>query len=83
MYLDGVYIPLSYMLFLMAESILEVSEDPRDIFNVSIKPGEIMYKEGPWLPGMWEKQKATAYEQIQISAKFLAKFRDVITGLRI
>lgn len=82
MYLDGVYIPLSYMFFLMAESIEEVSQDPRDIFNVIINPGKIQFPEPPWEPEMWKTQKETAYNQIQISAKFLAKFREIITGLK-
>lgn len=81
MYLDGVYVPLSYMLFLMADAIEDVTQDPRKIFNVSIKPGEIKFKDPPWGPEKWSEQKAIAYEQIQISAKFLAGFREVISDL--
>ena len=83
MYLDGVYVPLSYMLYLLADAIEDVSQDPKDIFDITINPGAIKYPNPPWEPGMWIDQKATAYEQIKISAKFLKSFRDVITGLRI
>ena len=83
MYLDGVYVPLSYMLYLLADAIEDVSQDPRDIFDITINPGSIKYPNPPWEPGMWHDQKATAYEQIKISAKFLKSFRDVIAGLRI
>lgn len=83
MYLDGVYVPLSYMFYLLADAIEDVSQDPRDIFDITINSGSIKYPNPPWEPGMWHDQKATAYEQIKISAKFLKSFRDVITGLRI
>lgn len=83
MYLNGVYVPLSYMFYLLADAIEDVSQDPRDIFDITINSGSIKYPNPPWEPGMWYDQKITACEQIEISAKFLKSFRDVITGLRI
>ena len=80
--LDGIYIPLSYLFFLMAEAIDDTAQDARDIFNITIFSGEIRYPEPPWEPGMWRDQKEIAYDQIKISAKFLAKFKEVITGLK-
>lgn len=79
--LDGVYIPLSYLFFLMADAIEDVAQDPDDIFNVTITPGSIAYPNPPWEPGMWTAQKSKAYNQIKISAKFLKSFRDVISGI--
>ena len=43
--LDGVYIPLSYLLFLMAEAIEEVAQEPSNIFDVTIESGKIAYPE--------------------------------------
>ena len=78
MLLDGVYIPLSYLFLLMAEAIEEVDRETNEIFDVSIKPGNIKYPNPPWKPGMWTSQKSIGYEQIKIGAKFLKKFVDVV-----
>ena len=61
MLLDGVYIPLSYMFLLMAEAIEEVDKDTDDIFDITIKPGNIKYPNPPWTPGMWTAQKDEGY----------------------
>jgi hypothetical protein len=80
--LDGVYIPLSYLFFLMAQAIEEVTEDPDDIFKVTISPGSIAFPNPPWGPGKWSEQKNIAYSQIKISAIFLRNFASVVSGLR-
>ena len=80
--LDGVYIPLSYLFFLMAQAIEEVSENPDDIFKVTISPGSIAFPNPPWGPGKWAEQKAIAYSQIKISATFLRNFQSVVATLR-
>lgn len=80
--LDGVYIPLSYLFFLMAQAIKEVSENPDDIFKITISPGSIAFPNPPWGPGKWAEQKAIAYSQIKISATFLRNFQSVVAALR-
>lgn len=80
--LDGIYIPLSYLLFLMSRAITEVAEDPRDIFNITISPGEIAFPNPPWQPGDWTRQKNEAYDQIKIKATFLKSFRQIISQLK-
>lgn len=85
MLLDGIYIPLSYMFFLMARAIRETSESEskvRKIFNVSIVPGEIAYENGPWGMEKWLKQREIALEQIKISAKFLKSFIDIVREVK-
>ena len=81
--LDGVYIPLSYLFFLMARAIEDVNQNPDDIFKITIQPGKIKYEEGPWEPGMWTDQKQTAYSQIKIGATFLKNFVDVVREMRM
>lgn len=80
--LDGVYIPLSYLFFLMAQAIEEVTEDPDDILKVTISPGSIAFPNPPWGPGKWSEQKNIAYSQIKISAIFLRNFANIVSGLR-
>jgi hypothetical protein len=46
--LDGIYIPLSYLFFLMARAIEDVERDPDDIFKITITPGSIAFPDGPW-----------------------------------
>lgn len=82
MLLDGVYIPLSYLFFLMARAIREAERDLRDIFSVTIYPGTIKYPNGPWEPGAWRDQKEDAYENIKIGAKFLKNFTDMIREVK-
>ena len=80
--LDGIYIPLSYLFFLMGQAIEDVEKDPDDIFKITITPGKISFEEGPWPPGSWTKQKEIAYKQIKIGATFLKKFVDVVSEMR-
>ena len=80
--LDGVYIPLSYLFFLMAEAIEDVAQEPDDLFNIHIESGDIKYPNPPWEPGMWVDQRNEAYKQIKISAKFLSNFTDIVAKLR-
>lgn len=80
--LDGVYIPLSYLFFLMARAIDEVDKNPDDIFRITITPGSIKWPDGPWPPGAWYEQKQIAYDQIKIGATFLKKFVDVIREVK-
>lgn len=80
--LDGVYIPLSYMFFLMADAIRDVAQNPDEIFDINIESGEISYPNPPWEPGMWVAQRNKAYEQIKISAKFLSNFADIVSRFR-
>lgn len=80
--LDGIYIPLSYLFFLMARAIEDVERDPDDIFKITITPGSIAFPDGPWQPGDWQRQKEIAYSQIKIGATFLKSFVDVIREMR-
>lgn len=81
--LDGIYIPLSYLFYLMADAINDVSKDARDIVDVDINSGSIKYPNPPWTEGMWADQKAEAYNTIKIGARFLKNFIEVISGISL
>ena len=46
MLLDGIYMPMSYMFFLLGHAIQNASssEGIRQIFDVKIEPGKVKYK---------------------------------------
>lgn len=95
--LDGVYIPLSYLFYLMGTAVSQVGENKKyeaeDIFNITITPGKTLYpssgeeaKNFDWTNngagGLWTSQKIAAYDQIKIGAKFLKQFVDIITEIK-
>ena len=95
--LDGVYIPLSYLLYLMGTAVSQVGENKKyeaeDIFNIMITPGKTYYPSSgeeaenfDWTNGgaggLWADQKARAYDQIKIGAKFLKQFVDIVTEIK-
>lgn len=89
MLLDGVYIPMSYMFFLLGRAIQNSTDSDkiRQIFDIKIKPGEVKY-EPPYLPPeyngheAWEDQRQRAYEQITIQAHFLKNFEEIIREVK-
>lgn len=95
--LDGVYIPLSYLLYLMGTAVGQVGENKKyeaeDIIDIMISPGKTLYPSSgeeainfDWtnngMGGLWTNQKARAYDQIKIGAKFLKQFVDIVTEIK-
>ena len=95
--LDGVYIPLSYLFYLMGTAVSQVGENKKyeaeDIIDIMISPGKTLYpssgKEAEnfdWTNngagGLWTNQKIAAYDQIKIGAKFLKQFVDIVTEIK-
>ena len=81
LYLDGIYVPMSYMFQLMSDAIIEVSLDPQEIFKATIHAGAISFPEPPWGWDKWVRQKQDALSEIKISAVFLKNFVDVISSM--
>lgn len=90
--LNGVFVPLSFILFLLARAIDEANGAPHRIAKVSIKtPAEVLYKKSnpkqKWIEvygGLtemeaWNKQRKIAQQSSTISAHFLNSFQKVIT----
>lgn len=80
--LNGIYIPLSYLLWELANSIQHGLENPHLLVKVNIKtPYNVEFEDGPWGYENWKKQRTTALQEIQITASFLQNFRDIINNL--
>ncbi len=90
--LDGVYIPLSYLLYLMGTAVGSVGQSDKykadDLFKVTITPGKIMYPKGGispknwvWEKEQWFEQKKEAYDKIKIGATFLKGFVQIVSEI--
>ena len=90
MNLNGIMMPLSVVLTLLADAIESINEDNiRRIVNVTIKAPAILYPTQdaqnaahPNNPhDAWEVQKQYALDNTQITAKFMKDFKSLITAL--
>ena len=90
MNLNGIMMPMSVILSMLADAIESVSEEEiRKLVNVNIKAPAILYKEQKdqeeAFPGnshaAWEYQKQYALENTQITAKFLKNFRSFVQSI--
>ena len=90
MNLNGIMMPLSVVLTLLADAIESINEDNiRRIVNVTIKAPAILYPtmddqkaafpDNPH--AAWEVQKQYALDNTQITAKFMKDFKSLITAL--
>ena len=80
--LNGIYIPLSYLLWELANSIKYGLDNPHLFVKVNITtPNNIQFEEEPWGYERWKEQRTTALQEIKISASFLQNFRDIINSL--
>lgn len=81
--LDGSYIPLSALLFELAEAIEDALSNPSQIVKVSIEtPSYVAFAPGDDT-GMerWNEQRAIALNNIRITATFLANFQSLMSRL--
>ncbi len=90
MNLDGVYIPVSYLLLLLAEAFeQEDKKNYRDIFYPTIRYTKILYPHGgeghegdnKWTYDDWLKQRDDALNKITIGATFVRSFVDIVKEL--
>lgn len=90
MNLDGVYIPVSYLLLLLAEAFeQEDKKNYRDIFYPTIRYTKILYPHGgeghegdnKWTYDDWLKQRDDALNKITIGATFARSFVDIVKEL--
>lgn len=90
--LDGLYLPLSFFLYLLAdaygEATMEVTKNPSSLVSVNLSHPEIRYPyqfpntpPGGWTQEQWKRQKQDS-EMWQIaSIKFLRNFEDIVRQL--
>lgn len=97
MLLDGVYMPLSFVLHLLARAMEEtVKDEYRQLINVHIAVGQEasvkwVNENGKFTPpegyyanpmGVWKEQRDSAMENIKIQAHLLKNFKQLIKNLK-
>ena len=83
--LNGIYIPLSFFLELLGEAFSSlIDTEITNLVYVSIKGiTKVMFDhELSYNKQMWIDQGQTALDQIKISVKFLADFKNIIGSLK-
>lgn len=83
--LNGIYIPLSFFLELLGDAFsFLITTQPTNLVYVSIKdiPNVMFDHEPSYNRQMWIDQGQTALDQIKISVKFLADFKNIIGSLK-
>lgn len=90
MNLDGIYIPVSYLLLLLAEAFEEENKrNYRDVFYPTIKYPSILYPTGGeghkdenvWAYEDWKRQREDALDKIVISAHFARSLDEIVKEL--
>lgn len=89
--LNGVYVPMSVLLNLLAQAFeTESSKSINSVAKATIKRGEILYKYGGDEFGSvdpstsenpWETQREKAQQEITITVRFLRSFKEIIASL--
>ena len=73
--LDGIFFPLSVMLYGIANGIEQVITSPQIYIDFSIKSGKILYPNSPtYTHEMWINQAEYGMKTIDISMKFFKNF---------
>lgn len=78
MLLDGVYVPMSVCYEMLADAFMQA--DQESVVQISIDSSESGIEfppaqyAGKWEPGMWDKQRDTAYNSFTVSVKFMKNF---------
>lgn len=78
--LDGILVPLSFFLWLLADAIEKGTRNPHDIVKAQINSGTIKWTEeqSVYTKEMWIEQKNDALNNITISVSFLQDFKDIM-----
>lgn len=78
--LDGILVPLSFFLWLMAEAVEKGTRNPHNIIKAQIDSGEIEWKEeqSAYTKEMWIDQRERALKQVSIGVTFLQDFKDIM-----
>lgn len=87
--LDGIKIPLSYLLIATGQTILDIQSNPSSYFNVNFNlPGGILYPEKitPFdnsigMGGYWDEQRQAAIGGSTFSIRFMESFKGKIRSL--
>ena len=79
--LNGVMIPLSFLLNIYGRAVEQAERNPTSIINASYSTPEILWKKpGPESTGYaaWQHQREVALKKTRISVHFLASFKSLV-----
>lgn len=87
--LDGIKIPLSYLLIATGQTILDINANPSSYFDVNFNlPGGILYPEkitpfdnSVGMEGYWDQQRQAAIGGSTFSIRFMESFKGRIRSL--
>ena len=93
--LDGVLVPISYLLINLGEAMIKASGDMKRFFSVSVSlPETVVYHPGDWhkfgkgdeniknqLYAKWQEQFQKAEKESYFSTKFLSNFKSLMSSL--
>ena len=81
-WLSGIYVPLSFLLKVLADSIKISWSEAKGIVDFTLESPEILYpKEEIYTHEMWVKQSEDALKRTTLSMKFLKSFQDLLLPL--
>lgn len=81
-WLSGIYVPLSFLLKIFADSIKIGSNEAKDVVNFSLNSPKIMYgNKSTYTHEDWVNQRAGALRGTTLSMKFLKSFQELLLPL--
>ena len=81
-WLSGIYVPLSFLLKVLADSIKISWSEAKDIVDFTLESPEILYpEEERYTHEMWVKQREDALKRTTLSMKFLKSFQELLLPL--
>lgn len=83
MYLNGIYVPLSFLLNELANAIESIAANPNQFVNATISAPASLKVQPPENTGMpnWHRQAVLAKDGIVIKMRFLSNFSAIINSL--
>lgn len=84
--LDGIMVPLSYLLINLGKAMIDTSHDMKNFVKASIRMPSIKYENQhakTWeeIQAWWEDQAEEAKKEIKYSVTFLSNFKNLIKNL--
>ena len=87
-YLNGVYIPLSFMLTNLAEAISQSWERSKDVVNITLNTvdcdSSLLNKSlGAFTPEDWASQRDSALAGTSLTVNFMKSFQDIMSAIKL
>ena len=82
--LNGIYIPLSFFLKLIAEAMMDVGKQPEGYLKVKVKSPKILWPDNDlasrkiYSQEDWDRQRDDSLNNTRISIRFLRNFVDIV-----